>query len=254
MRIPEEVLVALKNVKVDEHQVVMLPMDRKLYEKVNRVLELLGGKWNRKAKAHVFDEDPGDLINDAVATGEITDPKKEYQYFSTPAALAQRMAGLVGGGGNDIFLEPSFGSGSLLQAIRKEHQLSTIVAIELNPEMFKQACVDFAPDPATILMQGDFLRFENSHPFHRIVMNPPFRNGQDIAHIKHAYSMLAPGGRLVSVTAPGWTFRTDNRHAEFRDWALMMATKDGLIDLPEGTFKESGTNIRTMLLVIDKPN
>jgi len=59
---------------------------------------------------------------------------------------------------------------------------------------------------------------------------------------------------VVAVTSPGWTFRADRRHVEFRDWFTRqergrMAEKH---ELPSGTFDESGTNVRALLLAIKK--
>jgi methylase of polypeptide subunit release factors len=34
------------------------PLERELYMRVNKVLEALGGKWNRKVRGHVFESDP----------------------------------------------------------------------------------------------------------------------------------------------------------------------------------------------------
>ena len=42
--------------------------------KVNDVLENIGGKWDRKAKGHVFDEDPTDRLETVFLTGEIIPP------------------------------------------------------------------------------------------------------------------------------------------------------------------------------------
>lgn len=37
-------------------------LDRKTYLEVNGALEAFGGKWNRKAGAHVFLTDPSDIL------------------------------------------------------------------------------------------------------------------------------------------------------------------------------------------------
>ena len=49
-------------------------------------------------------------------------------------------------------------------------------------------------------------------------MNPPFANGKDVDHIRLAWSMLKPGGRLVAICCEGPFFRDDRKSAEFRDW------------------------------------
>ena len=42
------------------------PLDRKLYVEVNAALEALGGKWDRKSKAHVFGEGPADALDQVI--------------------------------------------------------------------------------------------------------------------------------------------------------------------------------------------
>ena len=76
--------------------------------------------------------------------------------------------------------------------------------------------------------------------FDRIVMNPPFSGGVDIAHIRHARAHLKPGGRLVALCADG-----PRQRAAFAD--------DGAIvyeSLPAGTFAEAGTGVNVALLII----
>jgi hypothetical protein len=60
--------------------VLFLPdrqLERKLYEKVNKCLVMLGGKWNRNKKGHVFEEDPTERLDDLLLTGQITDEKAD---------------------------------------------------------------------------------------------------------------------------------------------------------------------------------
>ena len=57
--IPEEVLTVLSTVEIEGNNVrITAQLDRKLYLAVNKVLDRIGGTWNKKAKAHVFDVDP----------------------------------------------------------------------------------------------------------------------------------------------------------------------------------------------------
>lgn len=56
---------------------VFLPdnLDRKLYERVNAALESVGGKWNKKAKAHLFSADPSQFLGITIedrSTGSTT--------------------------------------------------------------------------------------------------------------------------------------------------------------------------------------
>jgi SAM-dependent methyltransferase len=224
-------------------------LDRATYVEVNKALLALGGKWNRKAAAHVFDGDPNDAVASAVATGEVTDWKKEFQFFETPPELADRMAELASG---PNILEPSAGNGALLDAMKRAGLGNChIFFCELNP---KCCATVLAKHPEANFVGDDFLRMGSEFGvcpgFDTIIMNPPFNHGQDIAHVRHAFQFLKPGGRLIAITAPGWTFRQDRKHVEFRDW--IETVHANVEDLPSGTFKSSGTMVSAKLLTIDK--
>ena len=63
-------------------------LERKDYIKVNKCLDSIGGKWNRKLKGHLFEDDPAPLLDNLILTGETTDIKKELQFFPTPENIA----------------------------------------------------------------------------------------------------------------------------------------------------------------------
>ena len=87
----------------------------------------------------------------------------------------------------------------------------------------------------------DFLECEDLGLFDKIIMNPPFENGADIKHIKHALKFLAVGGTLVALCANG--------PRQHRDLKGVLA--DYWEDLPAGSFKTSGTMVNSALLVIE---
>ncbi|MCP5006254.1 MAG: hypothetical protein GY941_20290, partial [Planctomycetes bacterium] len=72
-------------------------------------------------------------------------------------------------------------------------------------------------------------------------MNPPFKDGADIKHINHAFGMLKPGGRLVAICANG-----PRQQRTFKSKATLWK------DLPEGSFKNQGTNVNTAMIILDK--
>ena len=92
-------------------------LDRKIYLAVNKVLENLGGKWNRKQKAHVFESDISDRIDNVLLTGSVVDPKKEFQFFETPPELAKRLVEMANIQPLETVLEPSAGKGAIAQYI-----------------------------------------------------------------------------------------------------------------------------------------
>lgn len=208
-------------------------LERKQYEAVNKILELMGGKWNRKAQAHVFSENPADLLDTVVLTAEITDKKKQFQAFYTPVALADRMVQKTNLVFGSEVLEPSAGTGRILNSL---HGLKVnITAIELDEARTEMQGL------AGRWFYGDFLTFTPDliGTFSAVIMNPPFTQGQDIRHILHARRFLKPTGRLVAICSNG------PKQAE----ALKPLAIDWE-DLPAGTFAESGTNVSTALVVI----
>ena len=241
-------------------------LDRKVYLKVNQVLEALGGKWDKKAQAHVFDGiDAAVVIGDAVVTGEYIDEKKEYQFFETPPAIAEQVIEAADIQRGMSVLEPSAGNGALARPARAAGGM--VECYELNDKMADDLLRDgFAVHGGDFLAEDLPVRGkikESGKPermvderFDRVVMNPPFTRGQDIAHVRRAFDWLKPGGILVAITSAGWTFRADRKAQEFREWLASDAMQPGVgmeyHALPDGAFKSSGTMVRTFLLRLRK--
>jgi hypothetical protein len=224
-------------------------LDRKLYVSTAKVLELIGGKWNKKAQAHLFEEDAELVVADVVATGAVVDFRKEFQFFETPEATADVLCGWA-----DLYpglhvLEPSAGRGRIVEAIRKWGVL--------EPGPF--ACELWNENRAVLqsknvsILADDFLQLPVEHRFDRIIANPPFSRQQDILHVTKMYSHLDSNGRLVSVMSPAWQYRADRRTKAFK--ALLDEARNWTwTPLPEGTFKASGTGVNTGVILIDKGN
>ena len=225
---------------------VKLPeqLDRKLYVEIDRVFKAAGGKWNRGRGVHLFSLDPRMVLGLAVDTGAIVDTKKTMQQFFTPAPIADLMverAELFDGAN---VLEPSAGQGAILDAIQRvcvpRGWACECTAVELDVALAQFLC---RPQRlASFVAQRDFLLLtpnELGH-FDRVLMNPPFTGGQDIAHIQHALAFVKPFGRLVAICADG-----PRQREELRSLASTWE------ELPPGTFSESGTNVRTALLMIN---
>lgn len=226
-------------------------LERSIYQAVNKVLESIGGKWDRKAKGHVFAAgDPAELLDNVILAGKITDFKKQYQFFPTPKPVSEKMCELAELDATCIVLEPSCGKGDLADVIY-EAGVKELVGLELNREMEKS----LTGKPYTTLTGIDFLEFVKDPgiktPWTRIVMNPPFSRQQDIDHILTAYGILQPGGILVSVVSESPFFRSNKKSVDFR--AFLEEREAVIVPLDEGAFKESGTMVRTRLMKIVKP-
>lgn len=244
MKIDEDVMGVLKRSEINENSLTLpnVTLERKLYEKVNKIIVAAGGKWSKSHKAHIFDSDPRAALGMALETGEVENRQQTFQEFFTPAWLAVRMCDGV----EDCHrvLEPSAGIGRI--ATVAEIRGARVVCCEIqakNVEVLRA-------NERLIVWQGDFLKFpaDMLRPFNFVLMNPPFSDGQCQAHVRHAFDFLASGGKLISVMPSGLGRRETKASREFMDW---LGEQDHEIEeLEDDTFKESGTRVSTELLTI----
>lgn len=162
------------------------------------------------------------------------------QLFPTPADLAARMVQEANLWPSDRILEPSAGTGAILDAMKPG---AHVLAVEINhglAEALRQR------PGLKEFRQGDFLEVtpEEIGLFDKVLMNPPFENAADIKHIRHALAFLKPGGRLVAICANG---------PRQQDQLRPLAEESGGFyePLPAGTFKNAGTLVNSALLVIE---
>lgn len=247
IKLTDDVLDVLRRSTVQD-DILRLPnerLDRRLYAAVDKALQALGGKWNRKAGGHTF-ADPS-ALNDALATaiedGAVAPPSK-HGYFPTPPALVDRLLVLADVRPDHRVLEPSAGQGAIADKVREIG--AAIDVVELLPAN----CVVLREKGYRHVGEGDFLRNPPVRIYDCVVMNPPFEGQADIAHVLHAWEFLRPGGRLVSIMATGVTFRQDRKARAFRDF---LDTHGGYVETnPPGSFRESGTDVSTVTVVINR--
>ena len=144
-------------------------LDRKTYLEVNKVLECLGGKWDRKSKAHVFESDISGRIDDVLLTGQVIDTKKEFQFFETPIEIVNQLIQLAEIRPEHTCLEPSAGHGNIARGILSIVVNCQITCVEINVES-----ANYLMDKGFYVEQMDFLQYDTRNKFDRIVMNPPF--------------------------------------------------------------------------------
>jgi predicted RNA methylase len=237
--------------------------ERKLYEAVNDVLETLGGKWNRKAKAHVFESEEAALaLEETIETGEYhsaVDVKQALGQFDTPAELAAEVVRLAGVQAGHSVLEPSAGLGNLIKALLSAKLegdgMLSVTAVELDASraMRIAGLLDVVKTPTNWQLTtstGDFLKKSFAEKFDRVIMNPPFAKQADVEHVTKAWELLKPGGVLVAIMSPGWTFRTNAKSLEFRE---LVEAHGSYNHNPENAFAESGTNVKTVMVTLVKP-
>ena len=99
------------------------------------------------------------------------------------------------------------------------------------------------------VVASDFLATSPTGLTDVVVGNPPFAKRADVHHIRHAWKFLRPGGRLVEIASVGVMHRDDALGSEFRSF---VAAHGRFEELPEGSFIESGTSVRTCLVLLRK--
>lgn len=189
--------------------------------------------------------DPAKIKADAIARASAdVSNRKIAGYFPTPAPVVDRMLDHAQIDPDMTILEPSAGSGAILDGIKALAPSADLTACEVSPRLR-----EILELKGYALAGHDFTDWQPDSPFDRVLMNPPFENGQDMDHVRRAFDMLKPGGRLVAIMSPGYSFRSDKRAVAFRDWLAGLVWE--FEELPAGAFKESGTGVQTHMLIIE---
>lgn len=182
----------------------------------------------------------------ARAERELVGQKPGIDFFPTPKDLAARLIEEADIEPGMRVLEPSAGKGDLADAAREAGAQVDTVEMSDTLRTILEA-------KGHSIVGRDFMDFAPTEAYDRVVMNPPFSNNMDAAHVQRAYDMLKPGGRLVAITGEGIHFRTDRAASAFRQWMEDHGAQAE--KLPEGSFKSAfrPTGVATRLLVVDKP-
>lgn len=167
----------------------------------------------RDALAEFVEFKQGARPEDPIAKAEraIIGQKVGLDFFPTPSGEATTMARLAQIKAGDDVLEPSAGNGNLADAAKAAG--ANVDVIELSPQL-----QDILQAKGYNLVATDFETFTPSKQYDAIVMNPPFSNRKDAAHIMRAFTMLKPGGRLVAIAGEGVFFGSDKAAVAFREW------------------------------------
>lgn len=239
------VMAVLRECTASDKAVFLPPtqLDPKLYKKVNDVLTALGGKWNRPIGGHKFAEDPREVLAAVQATGMYTNAK-DFGFFPTPKALAARAAALLNLQPGMRVLEPSAGGGALADEAAEIVGTDAVDTIE-----YLQKNVDALRTKGYSVIGRDFLAMTPAPIYDAILMNPPFGNQMDMRHIEHAARFLKPEGRLVAIMSPAYQTRSTKVAESFR--ALFAEASDHEEAIAAGTFRESGTDVSTVLVAMD---
>lgn len=250
--IPEDVLAVLRRSTLTANT-LLLPsqLERKLYTATMKVIDAAGGRWSKKEGLHVFDRDPREALGIALEKGEIVNEKATYQAFYTPANVVAEMVealafsldvhGYLDG---SRVLEPSAGDGRMAAGVRARG--GKVLCVEIRKDAAEKLRENYP------VIEGDFLTMKpGTELFDGVLMNPPFTGDQDAAHILHAWQFLRPGGSLVAICSPRYTFANTPLCRQLHE-LMSKAHHSSAEELEAGTFQESGTGVRTMLITLQK--
>lgn len=239
LRFDDAVVAVIRNMNWSDDGLqgkLIAQLDRKTYMDVNKALEAMGGKWNKKAGAHVFQEDPRGQVEGLLDSGIVVVERDGF--FETPREVVMMMLKYAGVSFGRV-LEPSAGLGAIADCLPQDCKL---VCVERNP----QRC-EVLRNKGYTTVCGDFMEFYDGL-FDTVLMNPPFENGQDARHVMRAYSMLNRRGNLVAIVSGGILQRSDANAAKFQKWINDVDAT--VVALPDGSFKSSGTMVKTAMICV----
>lgn len=232
-----------------EDNILRLPkvqLNPKSFAEVKKWITEAGGQWTGgKVQGFTFDFDATRVVG-ILMSGKRCNLQKEFQFFSTPPELAEWLVSLSDVRPEHAVLEPSAGTGAIVNAIHKACPGVVVDAFELMPEnrqtLEKMQGVSLVGEDFT---QGIPRLYD------RIFANPPFAKNQDIRHTRMMYDALNPDcGEMCVITSRHWINAQEKECVEFRDWIQEVEAET--LEIPEGSFDESGTSIATMAIVIKR--
>lgn len=209
--------------------IAALTPTKKAREEAEKVLEGLGGVKLPGTSSWSFDFDVTDVLKEVVRMGHL--PGQSFQYYATPAELAEIVVDLAAISETDDVLEPSAGQGNLAQFV----PCSRLTCIEIS----SLHCTVLKAKGFNVI-EGDFLELPASR-VSKIVMNPPFSGNRAQLHVRHAAEhWLKPGGRLVAVLP-----------ASLDNHTLLKGYRHTYSQVYTNYFK--GTGVSVVILTLDSP-
>lgn len=190
------------------------------------VLRKLGGRYQPGSRAYVFEADPTAALGEVIASGTVDTARGAEGYVATPDVLAEQLTGYPYSAIATLpagawALEPSAGGGALVRAVVDANPDVQVMAIEPNTARSKLIDVDGGRVRVVNSTLESYVERAEGRRFDAVIMNPPFSVPGNrtiwIDHVRLAWDLLRPGGRLAAVVPAGFTFRSDRKTAGIRD-------------------------------------
>jgi 16S rRNA G1207 methylase RsmC len=172
-------------------------------------------------------------------------------YFPTPPDVAEGLLPFASFDNMEAVLEPSAGTGALIDAVLTHHPEARVSYCEINVFLLDVLRLKYWDSKSVRFLERDSgelgIRHDNLR-FNAIIMNPPFEKGQDIDHVLRAHRRLAPNGILAAIISEGAFHRVDKKASAFR---LFLASTNAVdAKLLSASFKPSGTAVACRMIRI----
>lgn len=232
-----------------EDNVLKLPrvqFNKKSYAEAKKWIEEAGGSWQGgKVQGFTFPFN-ADRVFSILHEGKRCNLQQDFQFFATPPEVADWLVMLAGGVHEDEkVLEPSAGTGAIIDAIHRSCKDLVVDCFELMPEN-----KELLSKKSNINILGDDFTTYDLGLYDKIIANPPFSKNQDIRHVRRMYEHLNNGGAVAAIMSCHWKIASEKECADFREWLKDVHAK--VCDIEEGSFKQSGTGIETTAVIIQK--
>ena len=129
--------------------------------------------------------------------GKIMNGGINEHFVPTPECVTKKMVRALGKvSSKDRVLEPSAGYGHIADCLVGTTPLKSeqVDVIEPIPDLRK-----ILAEKGYSIVGKDIMKYNPSFKYDKIVMNPPFDNGNDILHVLHCFQLLKPKGTLVAI-------------------------------------------------------
>lgn len=187
----------------------------------------------------------------------------DYQFYPTPEAMADRMAEAAmkltkNVRGREVnILEPSAGTGNLVTALYKAHEIRdrgsmTVDCIEIEENLRAILKENFKDNSDVHIVWDDFSTFETYKKYDCIVMNPPFSEGEK--HTLKALSLLRRyGGGLVCILNAE-TVRNANTQSK-KELIQLLGKYNAQMEFISNAFSEAErkTDVEVVLITCSVP-
>jgi methylase of polypeptide subunit release factors len=201
-------------------------------------------KWVGKRKRHEFKigYNPSEMMRTFGKDNTIRIEKDGY--FPTPREITQLLIAtldLPEDKSNISILEPSAGDGAMVrELVQAGVPAEMIDVIETNEERRQTL-----KESGFNVVWDDFDTYLTKKRYDFVLMNPPFENDADARHIIKAVKLLKPEGKLAALSSSALAWKP------YGGKVRALASKS-LKPLPEGSFKESGTAISVLSMIIER--